>query len=244
MSFSEFSIGCGAMNFPPDVFSKSFLRSVTNRNPSSSSLPISPVLNHPSENASRCPRVDSSIRQKTEGPRTRISESSAICTSTFESGRPTVPILCATGVFKRNDRRRFRQAITFVDANPDVRVPFRQLNAEGSSTRNEQLGIATHSGAHLRIHQSICQLPTQRRRDPARQYLGSMFFSHRKRPVDKWLASEIRWPSLPPAGRSSRKRAARRRKCLAVTSRSACGNCSMNGQYASVTPRCSSAKST
>ena len=46
-AFNLFSIGCGATNLPPLVFSSSFLRSVMLRNPSSI-LPMSPVLNQPS----------------------------------------------------------------------------------------------------------------------------------------------------------------------------------------------------
>src|ERR1700722_1757363 len=51
LSFNEFSIGCGAMNFPPEVLIRSFLRSVTDKYPSASILPMSPVLNHPSSSA-------------------------------------------------------------------------------------------------------------------------------------------------------------------------------------------------
>ena len=36
------------MYLPPDVLNSSFFRSVIRRNPSASSSPISPVLNHPS----------------------------------------------------------------------------------------------------------------------------------------------------------------------------------------------------
>ena len=51
LCFSEFSIGWGAMNLPPEVLIRSFLRSVTERKPSASRLPMSPVLNHPSTKA-------------------------------------------------------------------------------------------------------------------------------------------------------------------------------------------------
>src|SRR4030095_17238347 len=42
------SIGCGEMYLPAEVLHNSFLRSVIRRNPSLSSVPISPVLNQPS----------------------------------------------------------------------------------------------------------------------------------------------------------------------------------------------------
>src|ERR1035437_2751422 len=52
-SFRELSIGCGAMNFPPEVLIRSFLRSVMERYPSLSRHPMSPVLNQPSTKALR-----------------------------------------------------------------------------------------------------------------------------------------------------------------------------------------------
>ena len=53
-----FSIGCGAMFFPPAVTMMSFLRSVMARKPSRSS-PMSPVWNQPS--ASIASRVASGL---------------------------------------------------------------------------------------------------------------------------------------------------------------------------------------
>jgi hypothetical protein len=49
----------GAMNFPPEVLIRSFLRSVIERNPSLSRSPMSPVLNQPSTKARAFPRDDS-----------------------------------------------------------------------------------------------------------------------------------------------------------------------------------------
>ncbi len=46
--FSRFSIGWGAMFFPPEVTMMSFLRSVMTRKPSLSTKPMSPVWNQPS----------------------------------------------------------------------------------------------------------------------------------------------------------------------------------------------------
>ena len=46
--FTRFSIGCGAIFFPPAVTMMSFLRSVIRRKPSASTIPMSPVWNHPS----------------------------------------------------------------------------------------------------------------------------------------------------------------------------------------------------
>ena len=42
----------GATYFPPEVFIRSFLRSVMVRKPSASSFPMSPVWNQPSTSAS------------------------------------------------------------------------------------------------------------------------------------------------------------------------------------------------
>ena len=47
-AFSLFSMGCGAIIFPPLVFSISFLRSVMERKPSASIIPMSPVRSQPS----------------------------------------------------------------------------------------------------------------------------------------------------------------------------------------------------
>src|SRR5205807_2876064 len=54
LCFSEFSMGCGAMNFPPEVLIKSFFRSVMERNPSRSIVPISRSEEHTSELQSPC----------------------------------------------------------------------------------------------------------------------------------------------------------------------------------------------
>src|ERR1700677_5145541 len=68
LSFREFSMGWGAMNFSPDVLMSSFLRSVTERYPSASIWPMSPVLNQPSSNAFWVSSGRFQYPLKTEGP--------------------------------------------------------------------------------------------------------------------------------------------------------------------------------
>ena len=53
---SRFSIAAGEMFSPPDVMMSSFLRSMTDRKPSGSSEPMSPVCSQPSASISSAVR--------------------------------------------------------------------------------------------------------------------------------------------------------------------------------------------
>jgi hypothetical protein len=68
-----FSIAAGEMFSPPEVMISSFLRSMTERNPSSSSDPMSPVCSHPSSSISSAVR-SGRLRYPVvlSGPRVRI----------------------------------------------------------------------------------------------------------------------------------------------------------------------------
>ena len=81
----------------------SFLRSTTDRKPSSSSEPMSPVCSQPSSSISSAVR-SGRLRYPGvfSGLRVRISPSAAILTSTPGTGRPTVPSRNAPGVFVVN----------------------------------------------------------------------------------------------------------------------------------------------
>jgi hypothetical protein len=81
----------GAMFLPPAVMMISFFRPVICKKPSASNAPRSPEYSHPSRSVSAVAAGSLKYPKNTFGPRTRISSSSAIRTSTPGTAGPTVP---------------------------------------------------------------------------------------------------------------------------------------------------------
>ena len=92
------SIADGAMYLPPDVLTRSFLRSVIVRYPSASSSPTSPVRKKPSSvNAAAVSSGRLWYPRMTGTPRSRISPSESILHSRSPRGWPTVPMRSPPG---------------------------------------------------------------------------------------------------------------------------------------------------
>src|SRR5579864_888723 len=71
-------------------------------------------------------------------------------------------------------RRRFRQSIAFMNSNPNVREPLRQMSAQRCSARNEEDYAAADPSPNFGIHDTVCELPCKRPRCFAGQNILSM----------------------------------------------------------------------
>ena len=189
-SFSEFSIGCGAMNFPPEVLIRSFLRSVMERYPSLSRCPMSPVLNQPSTNAFARLLGTIPITLEDRGPAHQhlavvgdahfdVRQRLADCAQFVRRGR-----------IHRDHRRSLGQPVAFVDGNANIGIPLGQFAAQRRASGNELLRLAAHPGAHLRKDQAVRDFPGERLRPGSGQNLGAVSAPHRKRPAIDGVASE------------------------------------------------------
>ena len=116
----------------------SFLRSVMRTKPSSSRrADVAGVEPSVAQGLGRVLRPVV-VATKMLGPRTRISPSSAIRTSTLDSGRPTVPNADAAERHDAKDRRRLGQAVALENWQPESRRPRRRSLSQRRATGDDE----------------------------------------------------------------------------------------------------------
>ena len=130
------------------------MRPVIRTNPSSSISPTSPVWNQPSRSSTSAVAASSSqYPAKTWPPRNSSSPSSATRTDVPGSGRPTVPIFTAPGVFAVSAAGGLGQPVALEDGQPDAAVEVAQPLAERRAAGDGVRAPAAESGAQPSVDQ-------------------------------------------------------------------------------------------
>ena len=161
LALSEPSMGCGAMNFPPEVLIRSFLRSVMERNPSA--VDVADVSG-----------LEPSILEGVGGfgghvpvaPENRwtVDEDLAVFRDVhFEIGKDFADgaeLVCGR-IVEGDDGGSFGESVAFVDADADLGVPLAEFAAERSSAGDVDVDTSTHSFADFGIEETVGESPTK-----------------------------------------------------------------------------------
>ena len=207
------SSAAGATFLPPAVTMISFLRPVIVRKPSSSNVPMSPVLNQSPSNVAA---VASGLRQyslKTLMPRTWISPSSASRTPTpGKRGADGADLRLRREVHRRG-RRRLGEAVALEDGDAEAVEEVPEAGAERRRTRDRVLDVAAHGRAELAVDEPVEQRELDLRAGAGSSCPPAAASSARPRCARRRGRScpcRRPRPSARPSCRPSRTRAARR----------------------------------
>ncbi len=97
------------------------------------------------------------VAEKTEGPRTSSSPSSANLSSTLDIGFPTEPMRCDARSVERDHGRSFSEAIALPNGDARRGKPLRRIDAKRCAAGDKDLDTATEGFPHLAVDQACWQ---------------------------------------------------------------------------------------